>query len=118
MSSVILPENVAKFKGRWEQRCGEICRILLNYVDGINGIRGKVKYGVYFMANIETPEDEALREKQELRHQEEEKANGGEGEGNGEKYEEITLTLVLNKVCGGKYNHPNEFWAQLGQMFK
>ena len=32
--------------------------------------------------------------------------------------EEITLTLILNKVCGGKYTHPSEFWAQLGQMFK
>lgn len=58
------------------------------------------------------------REKQEKRFQEEEKANAGEGEANEEKYEEITLTLILNRICGGKYKHPNEFWAQLGQMFK
>jgi len=32
--------------------------------------------------------------------------------------EEITLTLVLNRISGGKYQHPNDFWKQLGQMFK
>lgn len=35
-----------------------------------------------------------------------------------DKSHEITLTLLLNRISGGKYKHPNEFWNELGLMFK
>lgn len=47
----------------------------------------------------------------------------GEVNQNGEGHDdpmnqEITLTLLLNRIYGGKYKHPNEFWVELGQMYK
>jgi hypothetical protein len=40
-------------------------------------------------------------------------------EGDNHLSEEITLTILLNRISGGKNcKHPNEFWKELGQMFK
>jgi hypothetical protein len=62
------------------------------------------------------------------RHKEEEKSHNidvqmGNVNQNGEEHDnpmnqEITLTLLLNRIYGGKYKHPNDFWVELGQMFK
>jgi len=60
------------------------------------------------------------RQKQEekVKEGEEKMADENGEEEEGDLNEEITLTIILNRICGGKIQHPNEFWKQLGQMFK
>ena len=44
--------------------------------------------------------------------------NQSNGQAMEDMTEEITLTIILNRISGGKYKHPNEFWMELGKMFK
>lgn len=40
----------------------------------------------------------------------------GESHAHDSSGEELTLSILLNRISGGKYKHPNEFWIELGQV--